>query len=164
MLTARRYRLFNQQPVNKEKKPWTFAEQIEEKIESISNTKLRAFANSFVDAVEDSIIEMGYVIAYTLDDFYESNRRVNQNILGQERTVIITPDTRIEEEQIILESPQELVIAHTESALINHQLIYNRDVGQIVGSPEEDYFSPTPQRRKLKVIFLLSIKTTLEKC
>ena len=153
LLTARRYKLFNQQPVNKEKKPWTFAEQIEEKIESISNTKLRAFANSFVDAVEDSIIEMGYVIAYTLDDFYESNRRVNQNILGQERTVIITPDTRVEDEQIILESPQELVIAHTESALINHQLVYNRDVGQIVGTPEEDYISPAPQRRKLKVIF-----------
>ena len=27
LLTARRYRLFNQQPVNKEKKPWTFAEK-----------------------------------------------------------------------------------------------------------------------------------------
>ena len=153
LLTARRYKLFNQQPVNKEKKPWTFAEKIEEKIESISNTKLRAFANSFVDAIEDSIIEMGYVIAYTLDDFYESNRRVNQNILGQERTVIITPDTRVEDEQIIIESPQELVIANTEAALINHQLIYNRDVGQIVGIPEEDYVSPAPQRRKLKVIF-----------
>ncbi len=153
LLTARRYRLFGQEPVNREKKPWTFAERVEEKIESISSSKLRSFANSFVDAIEDSIIEMGYVIAYTLDDFYESSRRANSNILGQERTVIITPDTRVEDEQIIIEAPQELVIANTQSLLANHQLIYNRDLGQIVGSPEEDYFSPTPQRRKLKIIF-----------
>ncbi len=87
------------------------------------------------------------------DDFYESSRRANQSVLGQERTVIITPDTRVQDEQIIIEAPQELVIANTQSLLANHQLIYNRDIGQIVGSPEEDYFSPAPQRRKLKVIF-----------
>ena len=46
-----------------------------------------------------------------------------------------------------------MVIANAQSLLANHQLIYNRDLGQIVGTPEEDYFSPTPQRRKLKVIF-----------
>ena len=153
LITARRLRLFNQQPVNTEKKPWSFAEKIEEKIESISNSKLRAFANSFVDAIEDSIIEMGYVIAYTLDDFYESSRRANDGLLGQERTIIVTPDTRVEDEELIFEAPQELVVADTQQLLANHQLIYNRDLGQIVGIPEENYFSARPQRRKLKVIF-----------
>ena len=153
LLTARRLELFGTQPIKRERKPWTFADAIEEKVNRISSNTLRSFVNGFLDGLEDSIIEMGYVVAFTLDDFYSASRQATGSVLGQERTTIITPDIRIEDEQIIIEAPQDLAITHTQSVLANHQLIYNRDVGQIVGTPEEDYFSPTPQRRKLKVIF-----------
>jgi hypothetical protein len=153
MLTARKYRLFNQEPVLTEKKPWTIANEIEEKIESITNAKLKAFANNFVDAVEDSVIEMGYVVAFTLDDHFASQQRASQDALGQTRTVNLTPDTQVENEQLIIQAPQELIIPTIQNAMANHQMIHNRDVGQIVGMPETDYLTPRPQRRKLKIIF-----------
>ena len=153
LLTARRYRLFGQEPVLTEKKPWTFADQIDETIESISSNALRAFATNFVDAVEDSIIEMGYVVAFTLDDHFEASQRANQSMLGQTRTVELTPDERVTDEQMIIEAPQELIIPTIQNAVNTHQMVHNRDLGQIVGMPETDYVTPRPQRRKLKVIF-----------
>ncbi len=153
LLTLRRFRLFNQQPVLTEKKPWTFADGVDEVIQQFTSAKIQAFLNSFGDAVEDAIIEMGYVVAFTLDDYFQAQTRANQDVFGQTRTVEITPDTRVEDEQIIIEAPQELIIPTVQNTVNTHQLIYNRDVGQIVGMPEEDYVTPRPQRRKLKVIF-----------
>ncbi|WP_036488031.1 hypothetical protein [Myxosarcina sp. GI1] len=153
LLDIRSLKRLNQQPVTTERKPWTIADKVEEKVNSITNAKLKAFVNGLLDSVEDSIIEMGYVIAYTLDDYYESQRIAQQELLGQERSIVITPDTRVEGEQFVLESPQELVIADTQQLINQHQLIYNRDVGQITGSYEEDYIHPSPQRRKLRVVF-----------
>lgn len=158
LLTARKYKVANNQPINEPKKPWIFAERVDEKINRISNSGLRAFARGFAEGFEDSIIEMGYVIAYTLDDYYAATSQATANILGEERTVVVTPDIRIENEQISLQAPQELIIPSVQNALNNHQFIYNRDVGQIAGMPEEDYISPAPQRRKLKIIFYSAAK------
>ncbi len=153
LLNARKLELFGLKSVTSDRKPWSFADGIENFIERLPGTSLKSFANQFIDSVEDSIIEMGYVIAYTIDDFYASQTLANQSILGQDRTIIITPDVEAEDEQIIIEAPQELTISEAQNVIANHQLVYNRDLGQIVGTPEEDYVRPRPQRRKLQVIF-----------
>lgn len=153
LLNARKLELFGQKSVTTERKPWSFADGIENFIERLPSTALRSFTEQFIDSVEDSVIEMGYVIAYTIDDYYASQTLANQSILGQERTIVITPDVETEEEQIIIEAPQELTIAEAQNVIANHQLVYNRDLGQIVGTPEEDYVRPRPQRRKLQIIF-----------
>lgn len=153
LLTARKLELFGLKPVINAKKPWTFAEQIESKIQQLPSASLRSFVSNFGDAVEDSIIELGYVVSFTLDDHFANQRFASQSTLGVNRTIELTPDIVVEEERIIIESPQELLISDTQNILAHHQLIHNRDVGQIVGMPEQDYVSPRPQRRKLKVIF-----------
>ncbi|NJL52244.1 MAG: hypothetical protein HC930_08530 [Hydrococcus sp. SU_1_0] len=153
LLTARKLELFGLKPVINSQKPWTFADEIEKKIEALPSAGLRAFVSQFGDAVEDSIIEMGYVISFTLDDYYASQRFTEQAMLGTERTIELTPNVAVPDERIILEAPQELIISDTQNVIAHHQLIDNRDVGQIVGMPEQDYLSPRPQRRKLKVIF-----------
>lgn len=153
LLTIRRLKIFGQEPILTEKKPWTFAEAIDEKIQQLSDAKIQAFLNSFGDSVEDAIIEAGYVVAFTLDDHFASQSRANQDAFGTNRVVEITPNTDVEEERIIIDAPQELIIPTVQSTVSNHQLIYNRDVGQIAGIPEQDYLTPRPQRRKLKVIF-----------
>lgn len=158
LLNIRRLKQFKQQPVTTERKPWTIANAVEERVNKISNANLKAFVNGLLDSVEDSIIEMGYVIAYTLDDYYESQRIAQQELLGQERSIVITPDTRVEGEQFVLESPQELVIADTQQLINQHQLIYNRDIGQITGSYEQESIRPVPQRRQLRVVFKSSNK------
>lgn len=153
LLTARKLELFGLKPVINAQKPWTFADEIEKKIEALPSAGLRAFVSQFGDAVEDSIIEMGYVISFTLDDYYAAQRFTSQAMLGVERTIELTPNIAVPDERIILEAPQELIISDTQNIIAHHQLIDNRDVGQIVGMPEQDYVSPRPQRRKLKVIF-----------
>jgi hypothetical protein len=153
LLTARKLELFGLKPVVNSQKPWTFAEQIENAIQQIPSASLRAFVNQFGEAVEDSIIEMGYVVSFTLDDHFATQRAAQQAMLGAERTVELTPNVAVPDERIIIESPQELLISDTQNIIAHHQLIHNRDVGQIVGMPEQDYVSPRPQRRKLQVIF-----------
>lgn len=153
LLNARKLEIFGFKPVTTQRKPWTLNDAIETTIKKLPSGSLQAFATQAFDAFEDAVIEMGYVVAYTLDDFYLSQRRASQSVLGQERTIELTPDVRVPDERIILESPQELAITATQSAIVSHQLIHNRDVGQIAGMPERDYVSPMPQRRKLKVIF-----------
>ena len=153
LLTARRLEQFGLKPVTEELKPWSIAEGIDNLVSSLPSSAMRSFADNFIDSVEDSIIEMGYVISYTLDDFYLSQKLANQSTLGQERTIELTPDIRVEEERIIIESPQELAINTTQTVMAQHQLVHNRDMGQIVGIPEIDYRTPDPQRRKLKIIF-----------
>ncbi len=153
LLTARRLEQFGLKPVTEQLKPWSIAEGIDNLVSSLPSASMRSFADNFIDAVEDSIIEMGYVIAYTLDDFYLSQKLANQSTFGQQRTIELTPDIRVEEERIIIESPQELAIDTIQTVMAEHQLIHNRDVGQIAGMPERDYVSPMPQRRKLKIIF-----------
>ena len=96
---------------------------------------------------------MGYVVAFTLDDHFEASQRANQSMLGPTRTVELTPDERVADEQLIIEAPQELIIPTIQNAVNTHQMVHNRDMGQIVGTPETDYVTPRPQRRKLKVIF-----------
>ena len=153
LLTARRLEQFGLKPVTEELKPWSIAEGIDNLVSSLPSAAMRSFADNFIDSVEDSIIEMGYVISYTLDDFYLSQKLANQSTLGQERTIELTPDIRVEEERIIIESPQELAINTVQTVMAEHQLIHNRDVGQIAGMPEQDAVRATPQRRKLKIIF-----------
>lgn len=153
LLTARKLELFGLKPVVNAQKPWTFAQEIETKIEALPSAALRSFVSQFGEAVEDSIIEMGYVISFTLDDYFASQRFAAQSMLGAERTIELTPDVAVANERIIIESPQELLISDTQNIIAHHQLIYNRDVGQIVGMPEQDYVSPRPQRRKLQIIF-----------
>jgi hypothetical protein len=153
LLTARRLELFGLKPVVNAQKPWTFAEAIENKIEELPSASLEAFVSQLGDAIEDSIIEMGYVISFTLDDHFAAQRSASSTMLGTERAVELTPDVAVPDERIIIESPQELLISDTQNIIAHHQLIHNRDVGQIVGMPDQDYLSPRPQRRKLKVIF-----------
>lgn len=153
LLTARKLEFFGLKPVTENKKPWSFAEGLDNFVESLPSTSVRSFVNQFIDSIEDSIIEMGYVISYTLDDFYLSQRAANQSMLGQQRTIELTPDLRVEDERIIIESPQELAITTTQGVIAQHQLIYNRDLGQVVGMPEQDVVRAAPQRRKLKIIY-----------
>lgn len=153
LLNARKLELLGFKPVTEERKPWSIAEGIDNFVEQFLGAEIKAFLNGFVDAVEDAVIEMGYVIAYTLDDYFMSQRLANESLLGQERTIELTPDVQVEDERVIIESPQELAIANTQAAMVEHQLIYNRDVGQIAGMPELDYRTPNPQGRKLTLIF-----------
>lgn len=153
LLNARRLRLFGLSPVTERKDPWTIAQAVEEQVERIPSPTIRAFVENALESIEESIIEVGYVVSYALDDYYQSSRLAAQNQLGQERAIRIQPDNRVEGENLVLTGPQSLVIQQTQQALTTHRFIYNRDVGQIVGIPALDFLRGKFQRRKLTLIF-----------
>lgn len=153
MLTARRLRLFGLAPITQEKKPWTIAGAFEELIERIPDERLRSLVESVVEDAIDSIIEVGYVVSYTLDDYYAAAKLAAQRNDGPARAVRITPDSRAENETIVLKGSQQHLIRQIPQVLATHQLIYNRDVGEIVGQPAEDWARAKVQRRKLTLVF-----------
>ncbi|MBD2090976.1 hypothetical protein H6F67_14060 [Microcoleus sp. FACHB-1515] len=153
MLTLRRLRLFGLAPITQQREPWTIAGAIEERIESIDNELLRAFVENFVEGAADAIIEVGYVVSYAIDDYYSSARLANETLLGEERAVKLIPDRNNEEEFITLRGPQELLKQNVQTAITTHAWVHNRDLGQLVGQPAEDWVRAGMQRRKLTIVF-----------
>lgn len=152
-LTARQLRLYGLRPIEGEREPWTIAGQIEERIDSIDNNLLRVFVENFLEGATDAIIEVGYVVTYSIEDFYRSQAMANQGQLGPDRGVKITPDERKNEEFVVITGPQELAQQQVETVLNQHRFVHNRDLGQLVGMPARDYLSGGVQLRKLEMVF-----------
>lgn len=154
-LTLRKLKLFGLAPVTEAKEPWTIAEKIEEKVEQIPDAALRIFVENFLERVEESIIEMGYVVAFTLDDFFAAQRfaETTQTV----RTVTLQPDRNTPEETVLIEGGQEEVIQTVQNTLATHTLVQNRDVGMILGQEITEHVrhSPTtnPSELTLKIMF-----------
>lgn len=130
---------------------WTIAGQLENKIESIKNPALRNFVEEFVDEFFDSFIESGYIFAYELDSQLAAARAANAG--GVSRAVRLTPDKEAPGEAIVLAGPQDQLKQSVQTMLGQYKLIYNRDVGQIVGMPADDALRAAPHRRKMTILF-----------
>jgi hypothetical protein len=152
-LTARRMRLFGLAPINDQREPWTIAEAGEDLIQSIPSPLIRAFVENFVDSALEAVIEVGYVVTYAIDDYYGAQRLANNAAFGEQRKVLLTPDNQASEENLVLRGPQTLIQQNVQTALVQHQLIHNRDVGQIVGQPAGDWLRAGVQRRTLTIVF-----------
>lgn len=151
LLTLRRLKVFGLQPITKSRDPWILADKIEEKVQRIDNTLLRSFTTGFLDQLEESIIEMGYVVAMTVDDFYAAQKAAQ--IDDRERTILITPNDQTDDEKLILQGGQTGLTQTLQSTLATHVLVHNRDVGQIVGQNYDDWYRAKPFRRNLTLIF-----------
>lgn len=130
---------------------WTIAGKLEEKIDSIKNPLLKAFIEEFTDEFFDSFVEAGYVFAYELDAQIAAARAAAKG--GLERAVRITPDSEVPDESIILVGNEDQLKLAVQTTLAGHKLVHNRDVGQIVGQPAEDWYRAKPHRRKLTILF-----------
>ena len=131
----------------------SFNSSMDEFVESIQNKKLRAFVGSFLEEAWDSFSEAGYIIASELDSAYAQAKRANEQSKGKRRIVRLTPDKRRPDEQLLLTAGGNEIETEAISTLNNYRLIANRDVGQIVGMPAEDFVSAKPLRRQLTLVF-----------
>ena len=130
---------------------WTISGQIEQKIDSIKNPAIKAFVEEFVDEFFDSFIESGYIFAYELDSQLAAARAANAG--GISRAVKVIPDKEAPGEAIVLVGGQDSIKTTVQTTLAQHKLIYNRDVGQIVGLPADDALRAAPHRRKMTIMF-----------
>lgn len=129
----------------------SLANQVDERIESIQNPMVRAFIENAYDEFWDGFLEAGFIIAAEFDTAYAQARTANQKDI--KRKVFVSPDESVAGETFYLEGSESLVKEQTYQVLNAHRLIYNRDVGMIVGQPADDWYRAKPQRRKLTVIF-----------
>lgn len=129
----------------------SFATQMEERIEALPPVQ-EAFWENFFDEAWDGFTEAGYIIANELDAAIETARAGSKNLLGTTKTITVQPDNR-STETYAFTGPQTLVQSAVQTTLNNFRTIHNRDVGQIVGQPAEDWYRARPQRRKLTIVF-----------
>lgn len=93
--------------------------------------------------------EILFVMAGAWDDYQAERQGMAEAVLGPERTVEIYPDRENPNERIYISGPESLVRTVTNNALITHQLINNRDVGQIVGRDLPMALASQPQTKTL---------------
>lgn len=114
---------------------------------------VRTFINSAVDSAVDSFWEAGTIMAYEIDNAYEQAKRAQDNTRGVKRTIRLTPNKALKGEQLIITGTQADLEQSVTETMNTYRLIANRDVGQIVGMPAEDFVSAKPLRRQLTIVF-----------
>ncbi len=130
----------------------SFSARFERQLEGIKDDNWRAFASSASDEFVDTFWENGMIIAQEIDAAYAQAKLANEAAKGKKRSVRLKPNKDVKEELVITGTQSEIE-TETLSALNNYRLIANRDVGQIVGMPAEDFVSAKPLRRQLTLVF-----------
>jgi hypothetical protein len=132
----------------------SFANQVEERIERIGSDYLRTFIEAGFDEFWDGFMEAGFIVAQELDDAYAQARMAQQvHGDGEQRGLYLTPDKEAPDERIYLEGPEKPLRQQVISTLATHRMVYNRDMGQIVGMPARDWYKANPHRRKATIVF-----------
>lgn len=124
--------------------PWTFANQVEERIERIPSQFWQNFTEELIEEAIDSCIEAGYVVAQSIEGYYADQRAAQALALANSKVIEITPNKANESEKIILAGPEPELRGQIPAILAHHQMIEDRDVGQLVGQPLDDYIRPRP--------------------
>lgn len=131
---------------------WSFASALEDRIEKIPNQFLRNFLEEFLEEAWDACVEAGFVVANSVESYLAMQKEAQRQILGPERIVEVTPDRESEGERIVLAGPEELVKTQLPQALLIHQFVDNRDIGQFVGETIEDHARVGDLGLRLKII------------
>lgn len=155
LLTARRLEWLGQKDVYafQNKKPWTIAEKIEERLDKIKDKGDKAYWTAFVDSVEDSIIDLGYVVSYQLDDHFAGQKASLEPPVETQREILLYPDPDNRNEYIYLQGEQSSVIEQVSTVMTTRATIEGKDVGTIVSAPYEEWLRASPKRRNLQLTF-----------
>lgn len=114
-------------------KPWSFSIGLQNWIESIENDYVQEFVENAWEGFVEGCSEAGFVLAQSLDSWYAQQRLQNNQVLGEETAIEITPNREVPDERIIVAGAREIVKPAIVSTLSHYQLIDNRDIGQFVG-------------------------------
>lgn len=138
---------------NEDRKPWTIAQATNNVIEKIpGNQFIKGLVGGSFEGALDALTDVVYTISYSLDDHFEAIREANEFFEEPIRTVEVYPDAN-SDEHIIIEDIQSNAETSIYQYLSSHQLVNNRDIGTVVGQPYDDWYTLTPQGRKLLLEF-----------
>lgn len=135
------------------RKPWTFAQATSNLIQKIpGGSYVKAFVEGATEGALDSLLDVAYVISFSLDDHYAAIREAQLADQAPIRTIEVFPNEN-SNESILISAPQDNIEETLTNYLTTHDLIENRDVGTVVGQPYDEWYGLQPQTRKLTLEF-----------
>jgi hypothetical protein len=117
----------------------SFADFVETSLDTIKNPTTREFFEEFLDEFGDGCWESLYVVAGGIERFMAERRTMRDAVLGPEKVVEVTLNREIESEKLIIAGREEELKPALVQTLGHYELVENRDVGQIVGEPVQEY-------------------------
>lgn len=137
---------------------WTFAKAIEDQVERIPNPFIRGFVEELLEEFGEACIEAGYVLTGGLDSWAANQKMTKNQIIGPNRIVEIQPNREVENETILMGGAENILRPAMVQTMANYKLLDNKDVGQIIGQPVDDYVSQSFQPMRL-IIKYYSLQT-----
>ncbi|MBW4474059.1 MAG: hypothetical protein KME45_27345 [Stenomitos rutilans HA7619-LM2] len=132
----------------------SFNHQMDEAIENIQNKALQEFLEEFFDEAWDSFTEAGFIVAQEIDEAFAQHKASQKELLGPERTIEIIPDREAEDESLkLIQMPQQLALPAIQQTINTQRLLYNRDVGEVIGTPAASMGRANFQLRQLVIVF-----------
>ena len=125
----------------------TIAETFEQQVEKLPILG-QVFVEEAVDEFFDSFIEAGFIVASELDQALAAAKAAQPK--NPERGVILYPDRENPSDKIVLTGTQTELIPQVQGVLDSHRSLANRDVGQIIGQPLDDYVRDKALSLRLK--------------
>jgi hypothetical protein len=116
---------------------------VEEKIEQIPGFFWQEFTEELIEEAIDACIEAGYVVTSSVESYWAS-QRTGRQILSDAKIVEIQPDRANDAEKIVLAGPEDVLRGQIPAVLATHQMISDRDLGQLIGQPLDDWVRPRP--------------------
>jgi hypothetical protein len=138
---------------NKGNKPWSFAIAVQDFIETLPEGKVQEFAEEFVNALGESCVEAGYVVAGGVDNFIMEQKLAKRQQLGQERVVEVLLNRNDPSSKIIVAGPEEFIKQSLITQKNNYQMLKEKDLGLLVGGEPIANTITTPGLPYMKFIF-----------
>jgi mannitol/fructose-specific phosphotransferase system IIA component len=138
---------------------WSFAQAVEDRIEKIPSTFWQNFTEELIEEAIDACIEAGYVVSSSVESFYARQRMAQSFSREPQRVVEVKPDRSNDAEVIVLAGPESQVRGHLPAVIATHQILADRDLGQLIGQPVDDYIRPRPFDGLRLQFKLYSLKT-----
>lgn len=123
---------------------WSFAQEVDEKVEKIPSQFWQNFTEEFIEEAIDACIEAGYVVANAAESFYARQRMSEVFSKEKSRVIEVTPNKDNDREKLILAGPESDIRGQLPAVLAHHQLIESRDIGQLIGQQLDDYVRAKP--------------------
>ncbi len=138
---------------------WSFAQAVEERIEKIPSFFWQNFTEELIEEAIDACIEAGYVVANSVEGYYAQQKLATVLAAERQRVVEVQPNRANDAEKFVLAGPESEVRGQLTSVLTTHQMIEDRDVGQVIGQPLDDYIRARPLDGIRLQFKLYSLKT-----
>lgn len=114
-------------------KSWTITGAVNEWVESFPDGNFKEFLEEFIDALGESCIEAGYVVAGGIDSWILNQKVAHDQIQGNMRVVEVLLDRSDPDSRVIVAGPERQVMQTLIEQKNQYMQLKRHDMGVIVG-------------------------------